>query len=109
MRWLVFAGRGDHSLLAIPLFAPQAALGVAVAVVILTGVELVGMGRGYRPAVEKRLVEPLPDSVRYVQEHQASGRVLANDEAFRLEVASRYGVRDSRTRLLCSAFTAGSG
>ncbi|MDA0164741.1 YfhO family protein [Solirubrobacter ginsenosidimutans] len=75
-------------------FAAVACLGL-----LLTGLDLVGMGRGLQPAVPRSVVEVDPAAVQWLHRLPAGQRATA-DETIAPNLANRFEFRDMRVHAL---------
>jgi hypothetical protein len=97
-RWLIFAGAGIAALVAVRrLPAPL----VAVAVVLVAGVDLVTLDHGYQPSVPRSHVDPpTPPAIAYLQRHHGDQRIsgaIGPTPALLPDLAERYGLPDIQT------------
>jgi hypothetical protein len=97
-RWLIFAGAGIAALLAVRRVPAQI---VAVAAVLIVGVDLVTIDHGYQPAVPQSHVDPpTPPAIAYLQRHHGTQRIsgaIGTTPTLLPDLAERYGLPDIQT------------
>jgi hypothetical protein len=94
-RWVLICGLGLGGL-ALSRKRTSPAFAVAL-VVVLTGVDLVALDRGYHGSIPKAEADPpVPSTVRYLQAHEGHARILASEYALPANLPERYGLRDAR-------------
>lgn len=94
-RWVVFCGVGIAGLAAARrLRSPTLAIAL---VIMLTGVDLVTLGRGFHGSVPQAQADPpAPATVRYLQEHEGDARVTASGPVLWGKLPQLYGLNDPR-------------
>jgi Bacterial membrane protein YfhO len=96
LRWLILATVGVAVIAAIRLWPKRATLlaGVAVAV---TAVDLLVMGFGWQPSIDRSEASPPePRAVRVMRDMTAEGGRVAGDGDLAPNTATRWGLRDAR-------------
>jgi hypothetical protein len=67
------------------------------AVVLLTGVDLVALDRGFHGSIpQSEATPPVPPAITYLQSHQGDARITADTTAMPANVEERYDLRDPR-------------
>ncbi len=93
-RWVLFCALG---LLILVLARRRSALLVIALVLVLTGVDLVALDRGYHGSIPPAEANPpVPASIRYLQAHQGDARIMGSKLALPANLAERYRLRDPR-------------
>lgn len=94
-RWVVFCGVGLGGLtVARRIRSPAVAI---VLVIVITGVDLVTLDRGFHGSVPLSQADPAaPATVRYLQAHQGDARVTASGAVLWGKLPELYGLNDPR-------------
>jgi hypothetical protein len=93
-RWVLICALG---IAALALVRRRAV--VIVLVILLTSVDLLSLDRGYHASISVAQANPpVPETVRYLQAHEGTSRMIASQFALPANLAERYGLRDPRVR-----------
>jgi hypothetical protein len=69
-------------------------------VVLLTGIDLVTLDRGFHGSIPLREANPpVPGTIAYLQRHQGDGRITGSGIAMPANLAERYDLRDMRVAI----------
>jgi hypothetical protein len=93
-RWVLICALGLAALVLIKRRS------VAIMIIVaLTSIDLVSLDYGYHGSIPAAQANPpVPVSVRYLQSHQGSSRVMGSQDTLPANVTERYGLRDPRVR-----------
>jgi hypothetical protein len=96
LRWLVFATAAFALVAAIVRRPPRARL-LAGAAIALAFIDLLVMGWGYQPAIDKsKASPPEPEAVRVMRRLTNGGGRVAGPDALGPNTATRWGLEDAR-------------
>jgi hypothetical protein len=96
LRWSLL-GLAAVTILALLVSRPRWAGAVAATALALSAADLVSMGRGFHPTVEKARAVPVPpEALRVLDGRLGTGRVAGPDRSFAANLAEVYGLYDMR-------------
>jgi hypothetical protein len=103
LRWCLL-GVAAVAIAALAVWRPRLAAAAAAMAVALTTADLVSMGRGYHPAVDRATVDiDVPPSVRFLQEASADGsRSMGEGFTWPANLSARFETLDPREHELPS-------